>query len=237
MYVEIICNVFHLIIVNYLANPIEYMRNNITFATKLNSIMANDITRQIEKAKPGSLFFVSDFTGNLDNKAVSRIMVALEARGIIERLGNGIYCKPVKTQFGNLYPSVDDIVNHIARRDHVQVLPSGTTAENMLGFSTQVPVTHFYITSGSSRQLIVNGQAIFFKRAVPRNFAFKNKLMAVLAQALKSIGAKRIGKPELAVVRNLLSKNPDVQHLDHDLQLLPAWMRKIVSPALIPTQP
>ena len=213
------------------------MRNNITFATKLNSIMANDITRQVEKAKPGSLFFVSDFTGNLDNKAVSRIMVALEARGIIERLGNGIYCKPVKTQFGNLYPTVDDIVNHIARRDHVQVLPSGATAENMLGFSTKVPVTHHYITSGSSRQLIVNGQAIFFKRAVPRNFAFKNKLMAVLAQALKSISAKRIGKPELAVVRNLLSKNPDVQHLDHDLQLLPAWMRKIVSPALIPTQP
>ena len=212
------------------------MRNNITFATKLNSIMANDITRQVEKAKPGSLFFVSDFTGNLDNKAVSRIMVALEARGIIERLGNGIYCKPVKTQFGSLYPTVDDIVNHIARRDHVQVLPSGATAENLLGFSTQVPVTHHYITSGSSRQLILNGQAIFFKRAVPRNFAFKNKLMAVLAQALKSIGAKRIGKPELAVLRNLLSKNPDVQPWDHDVQLLPMWMRKIVSPALIPTQ-
>ena len=198
--------------------------------------MANDITRQVEKAKPGTLFFVSDFSADRDNKAVSRIMVALEARGEIERLGNGIYCKPIKTQFGKLYPTVEDVVNHIAKRDHVQVLPSGTTAENILGFSTQVPVTHFYITSGSSRQLIVNGYAVFFKRAVPRNFAYKNKLIAILAQALKSIGQKRVGRHELAVVRELFSKNPNIQHLDHDLQILPIWMRKIVSSALISLQ-
>ena len=213
-------------------NRIVTMEETSIFAVKLQITMANDITRQVEKAKPGTLFFVSDFVAGRDNKAVSRIMVALEARGEIERIGNGIYCKPIKTQFGKLYPTVEDVVNHIAKRDHVQVLPSGATAENILGFSTQVPVTHFYITSGSSRQLIVNGHAVFFKRAVPRNFAYKNKLIAILAQALKSIGQKRVGRHELVVVRELLSKNPNIQHLDHDLQILPIWMRKIVSSAL-----
>lgn len=195
--------------------------------------MANDITTHIEKAKPGTLFFVSDFANDRDNKAVSRILAALEARGIIERLGNGIYCKPINTQFGKLYPTIEDVVKRIAKRDHVQVLPSGTTAENILGFSTQVPVTYLYITSGSARQLIVNRHAIFFKRAVPRNFAYKNKLMAVLAQALKSIGQKRVGKHELAVIRNLFLTHPNIQHLDHDMQIFPIWMRKIVSSALM----
>lgn len=209
------------------------LKNSITFADKLKTTMANDIAEHISKSKPGALFFVSDFKTSRDNKAVSRIMVALEARGEIERIGNGIYCKPIRTQFGKLYPSIEEIVAHIAKRDHVQVLPSGITAENQLGFSTQVPVTHFYITSGSSRQVIIKGQGVFFKRAVPRNFAFKNKLMAILAQALKSIGQKRIGNNEIAVIRELFSKNPDMSHLDHDLLLLPTWMRKIVSSALI----
>lgn len=195
--------------------------------------MANEITEHINKSKPGSLFFVSDFKAGRDNKAVSRIMVALEAKGEIERIGNGIYCKPIITQFGKVYPSIEEIVAHLAKRDHVQVLPSGVTAENLLGFSAQVPVTHFYITSGSSRQVVVKGQSVFFKRAVPRNFAFKNKLMAILAQALKSIGQRQVGKNELAVIRGLFAKNPDIPHLDHDLLLLPEWMRKIISTALI----
>ncbi len=231
--VENICNFFHLNNVNYTCKCIVNLKNSITFADKLKTTMANEIAEHISKAKPGALFFVSDFKTSRDNKAVSRIMVALEARGDIERIGNGIYCKPIRTQFGKLYPSIEEIVSHIAKRDHVQVLPSGITAENLLGFSTQVPITHFYITSGSSRQVIIKGQGVFFKRAVPRNFAFKNKLMAILAQALKSIGQKRIGKNEIAVIRELFSKNPDMPHLNHDLLLLPTWMRKIVSSALI----
>lgn len=169
----------------------------------------------------------------INDKAISRILSTMEKRGEIVRLGQGIYLKPEISRFDIVYPSVQRIAEAIAQRDSAQILPAAETAENLLGLSTQVPMTYSYITSGSAREISVGGKSIVFKRGVPKNFAFENKAIALLFQALKSIGKGNVDGEALATIRALLNTLQDKESARRDARLLPAWMRQVVIPIII----
>ena len=191
-----------------------------------------DIYGRIASLEGGSVIFASDFLDLCTERQAGRVLTELEAKGEIKRLARGIYCKPTVTRFGPLYPDVSKIVEAVAQRDHAQVLPSGYTAANMLGLSTQVPMAYTYITSGSSRVLTVDGKAINLQRAVPRNFAFKTRLASLVVQALKATGAENIGPEEVSALKNAIDKNPDKEAFRTDVLLMPVWMKTIIIPLL-----
>ena len=191
-----------------------------------------DIYGRIVSLEGGSVIFASDFLDLCTERQAGRVLTELEANGEIKRLARGIYCKPTLTRFGPLYPDVSRIVEAVAQRDHAQVLPSGYTAANILGLSTQVPMAYTYITSGSSRQLVVDGKAINLQRAVPRNFAYKTRLAALIVQALKATGAENIGPEEISALKNAINKHPDNDAFHSDVLLMPVWMKTIITPLL-----
>lgn len=191
--------------------------------------MTKEISERISQMPDGEIFFVGDFADICNEKAVSRILSALEDKGTILRLARGIYCKAVQTQFGPVYPSVNKIVNAVAQRDHAQVLPSGATAANLLGMSTQVPMSYTYITSGSARQLTIGEKSINFLRSVPRNFAYQTTLAALIVQALKSIGKDNLGAEEESALRKAISAEPDKEAFRSDVYMMPQWMKRYVS--------
>lgn len=191
-----------------------------------------DIYGRIVSLEGGSVIFASDFLDLCTERQAGRVLTELEAKGEIKRLARGIYCKPTLTRFGPLYPDVSRIVEAVAQRDHAQVLPSGYTAANILGLSTQVPMAYTYITSGSSRQLIVDGKAINLQRAVPRNFAYKTRLAALIVQALKATGAENIGPEEISALKNAINKHPDKEAFQSDVLLMSVWMKTIITPLL-----
>ena len=191
-----------------------------------------DIYGRIVSLEGGSVIFASDFLDLCTERQAGRVLTELEAKGEIKRLARGIYCKPTLTRFGPLYPDVSRIVEMVAQRDHALVLPSGYMAANILGLSTQVPMAYTYITSGSSRQLIVDGKAINLQRAVPRNFAYKTRLAALIVQALKATGAENIGPEEISALKNAINKHPDKEAFQSDVLLMPVWMKTIITPLL-----
>ena len=191
-----------------------------------------DIYGRIVSLEGGSVIFATDFLDLCTERQAGRVLTELEAKGEIKRLARGIYCKPTLTRFGPLYPDVSRIVETVAQRDHAQVLPSGYMAANILGLSTQVPMAYTYITSGSSRQLIVDGKAINLQRAVPRNFAYKTRLAALIVQALKATGAENIGPEEISALKNAINKHPDKEAFQSDVLLMPVWMKTIITPLL-----
>ena len=191
-----------------------------------------DIYGRIASLEGGSVIFASDFLDLCTERQAGRVLTELESKGEIKRLARGIYCKPTVTRFGPLYPDVSKIVEAVAKRDHAQVLPSGYTAANMLGLSTQVPMAYTYITSGSSRQLTVDGKTINLQRAVPRNFAYKTRLAALIVQALKATGAENIGPEEISALKNAIDKHPDKEAFRCDVLLMPVWMKTIITPLL-----
>ena len=128
-----------------------------------------------------------------------------------------------------MFPPVADIVEAIAKRDNAQILPTGNTAMNQLGLSTQVPMNSEYITSGSARVIKLGKRTIRLKRSVPKNFAYKGKLMPVLVAAMKAVGKDNFTDEHIGVIRKLLTENPEEKTWQTDVQLAPAWVRKIIT--------
>lgn len=190
--------------------------------------LTSKIMSRISESEPGSLFFIGDFSEFHNDEVIGKILSQLEKIGKISRLSNGIYFKPIHTKFGILYPDVQTIVAAIAKRDQAQIMPTGSTAMNLLGLSTQVPMNAVYITTGSSRTINVGNRKITLRRSVPKNFAYKGKIMRLLVQALKSIGEDNVTNEHIYVISELLMNNEEKATIKDDLQLAPIWIKKLL---------
>lgn len=188
------------------------------------------IREKITRAKLGEVFFVSSFP-KYDVEYVTKLLALFEKEDLITRIAKGVYVKAKKTRFGVLYPSAYELVAEIAKRDRAKVIPTGATAENRLGFSTQVPMNTCFLTTGSSRKLVLGGRTVTLKHGAPKNFAYKGRLMPELVQALRSIGEKNITEEDERRVRMLLTETPETETIEHDLLLAPVWMRELIEKA------
>ena len=193
----------------------------------------NGVTLQqrIEVLPDDTVLFRSDFP-EFHSEFVGETLAELTREGVLVKVAQGIYAKPRRSRFGIVIPSVDKIVQAIAIRDHAEVLPSGMTALNALGLSTQVPMNYTYLTTGSERTIQLANCQIKLKRGVPKNFCFQTKLIGLLTQALKTLKQENVGENELQIIRELLSKESDKEALLKDVDNMPAWMKRIVKPMI-----
>lgn len=189
------------------------------------------LRKRIEALPEDSVLFRSDFP-EYHSEFVGETLAELTQEGLLVKLAHGIYAKPRWSRFGVVLPSVDKIVQAIAARDNAEVLPSGMTALNILGLSTQVPMKYSYLTTGSERTIKLKNQEIRLKRGVPKNFCYKTKLITLLVQALKALKQQNVGQEEIQVIRSLISKEPDRIALAKDVDMMPNWMKRIVKPML-----
>ena len=189
------------------------------------------LRERVEALPEDSVLFRSDFP-EYHSEFVGGTLAELTQEGMLVKLAQGVYAKPRRSRFGLVLPSVDKIVQAIAARDNAEVLPSGMTALNVLGLSTQVPMKYSYLTTGSERIIKLENQEIRLKRGVPKNFCYETKLIALLVQALKTLKQQNVGEEELQVIRNLISREPDRSALAKDVDMMPVWMKRIVKPML-----
>lgn len=189
------------------------------------------LRERIEALPEDTVLFRSDFP-EYHSEFVGGTLAELTQEGLLVKLAQGIYAKPRRSRFGFVLPSVDKIAQAIAARDNAEVLPSGMTALNVLGLSTQVPMKYSYLTTGSERIIKLKNQEIRLKRGVPKNFCYETKLIALLVQALKTLKQQNVGEGELQVIRNLISREPDRSALAKDVDMMPVWMKRIVKPML-----
>lgn len=189
------------------------------------------LRERIEALPEDSVLFRSDFP-EYHSEFVGGTLAELTQEGLLVKLAQGVYAKPRKSRFGIVLPSVDKIVQAIAARDNAEVLPSGMTALNVLGLSTQVPMKYSYLTTGSERTIELDNQEIRLKRGVPKNFCYETKLIALLVQAMKTLKQQNVGEEELQVIRSLISREPNRSALAKDVDMMPIWMKRIVKPML-----
>lgn len=183
---------------------------------------------KFKKTKDKSLIFASDFA-DYNQDYIGDLLAAYMKDGKLVRLANGVYLKTTVTRFGPVYPSPTEIAEAIARRDHALVLMSGLAAENYFGLSTQIPMKVVFLTSGSARKLTVGNTEIEFKRGVPRNFAFKDRMMATLCLALKSIGNGHVTEEQQAVLKRFLSEYVKEHDISEDIKLMPQWIQRLLN--------
>jgi len=192
------------------------------------------IKERISQIEKGKLFSINDFENTNNDNLVTRTLSRLQNEGVIVRVATGIYMNPKKTQFGILHPTIDQIAQKIAERDKAQIMPTGDTALNLLGFSTQVPMNAVYITNGAKRKVKVGNRNIIFKNAVQKNFQFKGKLLPLIIIALKELGENRVTDEIKNKIVKLVSDSnvEERETMLHDLYLSPVWIKELLLPII-----
>lgn len=192
------------------------------------------IRERVKHIEKGKLFTINDFEDLNSDNLVTRTLSRLQKEGVIVRVATGIYMNPQKTQFGILYPTIDQIAQKIAERDKAQIMPTGDTALNILGFSTQVPMNAVYITNGAKRKVKVGQRNIVFKNVVQKNFQYKGRLLPLIIIALKELGEKHITDEIKNKIAKLISESDGEERktMMHDLYLSPVWIKELLLPII-----
>lgn len=185
------------------------------------------IRREITRGKYGAIFTPSSFPGLTANYA-TKLLSAFEREGLLVRISKGVYLKAKKTRFGVSYPPIEEIVSQIAKRDKAKIFPTGETAANLIGLSEQVTMKTCFLTSGTARELNIDGRTVVLKRAAPKNFAYNNEVVGVLVQALRSIGIENITDDMKAKILAILADVKMDRHFEADLKLAPTWIEKLI---------
>jgi len=189
------------------------------------------ILSKIRRSKGQVVFVIADFTDLGSPETVRKVFHQACLSGELYRVAHGIYVKPVMSQFGIVPPSLEVIAEEIAKRDHAQILATGSTAANLVGLSTQVPMNLSYLTSGSTRIIPIGNRHITFRHASPRNFASAGRVVPLLTQALKEVGKDAIGENELGLIRQFVADHPEAK-FGQDLLLAPQWVQQIIKKSL-----
>jgi hypothetical protein len=200
----------------------------------MDKSIASIIKERVSQIEEGELFTVSDFADLNNAEVVTRTLSRLQKDGTIIRVATGIYTNPKMTRFGLLLPTIDKIANKIADRDKAQIMPTGSTALNLLGLSTQVPMNAVYITNGAKRKVRVGKRNIVFKNVVQRNFQFQGKLLPLVIIALKELGEKNVTDEAMNKITTLIlaSDSQEQKKMMHDLYLSPVWIKELLYPVI-----
>ena len=211
-----------------------HLKNHQNFKGEMTneySIDSTTLRQRIEAMPEDCILFRSDFP-EYHTEFVGSILSELTTEGMLVKIAHGIYAKPRRSKFGVVLPSVDKVVQAIASRDNAEVLPSGMTALNALGLSTQVPMNYTYLTTGSERIVNLSNRKVVLKRGVPKNFCYGTRLISLLVQALKALKKDNVGEEELNIIQQLVLKETDKATLAKDVDMMPAWMKRIIKPML-----
>ena len=191
----------------------------------------NIILGSVRKRGRGTVFFPSEFSRAGERSAVLKALERMTAEGIIIRVARGIYCYPKVDKelgLGVLSPTYEEIAQAIAKRDKARIVPAGVYAMNRLGLSTQVPMNVVYLTDGSPRKVLINGnRGILFKHVSPRNLAFQNRLALLINSALREIGQENVTDEDKNKIKSLVANEPK-EIILQDIKLMPDWIASII---------
>ena len=146
------------------------------------------------------LWRLEDFDG-LPSTAVAQALSRLTRQGILERLSKGTYYRPRQTTFGKSVPNPATVQKLASRRK--TVFPSGISAANLLGFTTQTARRGEVSTSALSlpRKLIGADTLVHTRR--PEAWAGLSDADAALLDFLRRGGRTSELSPEETTRRTL----------------------------------
>lgn len=191
------------------------------------------ILDRIRRTERGKVFIPKDFLDFSSREAVDQALSRLAKAGEIQRLSRGLYHFPrMNARLGvPVNPDTDEIADALARQTGTRIAPSGATAANRLGLSTQVPAKPVYLTDGRSRQVRVGNLVFVVKHVAPKDLPVGSGMSATVFQALRYLGREAVNQEVIARIRRSLSAKHRAK-LAQDARYATDWIaetaRKIV---------
>jgi hypothetical protein len=151
----------------------------------------------------GNVFTAKDFLDLASHETVRQALGRFASGGTIRRILVGVYDYPAFSKMLNApaSPDPDAMAMAIARAHGWTIMPAGDTALNLVGLSTQVPGQWQYYSDGPSKKYDWVGGRLVFKHRTNKETTILSPRTALLVQALKTLGKKRIDSAVLTTLR------------------------------------
>ncbi len=191
----------------------------------------DSITNQIEtimSENQGKIFSINDFYDLGTKNTIKSILYRLNEENKIARLLDGLYTKPKYSKILNeySYPDASAVAEKIADKFSWTIAPTGDTALNYTGLSTQVPNEYVYISDGAYREYLYRDKKIIFKHTTNRNITSYSKELSILIQAIKALGKDSISEED---IKKLAVFSKEIQEdLIKDTLKLPFWIQEVL---------
>jgi hypothetical protein len=201
----------------------------------MEASIQDKIVDRLRRQGRGKVFTPKDFLDIGSREAVDQALSRLAKAETVQRLRRGLYCYPrINERLGiAIPPDVDEIADALARQTGSRIVPSGATAANRLGLSTQVPAKPVYLTDGRSRQVRVGNFVVVVKHVSPKELPVGNRTSATVLQALRHLGKDAVDSTVVSRIRNALSPRSRSQLLQ-DARYTTDWIadavRRIAGP-------
>lgn len=195
--------------------------------------VSNKILARIYSRGRGWAFSKVDFIPPFSDITVRKALSELAKKGTIRRVSQGIYHYPRYSEFLQEYlsPDMEQVAYAYARKFNWRIHPSGNTALNYLGLSTQVPSRHLYISDGPSRVYVIGNQSLEFKHMAIKETGLKFRESRLLVQALRALGKEHI-TPEIIHSLSETMKNVPADKILQDTQQVSVWIYEVIEQIL-----
>ena len=168
------------------------------------------ILQRIKKQKAGYAFSAKDFLDEFKRYEVDVALSTLAKEGVIRRIIPGIYELVCQIKVLGLWLDTSSdfysVAEALARKFNWRIFPSGNTALNHLGLSTQIPGRIYLLSDGPSRTYDVQGMEIVFKHVPQHELLFQHQESVLVVQALKALGKEHLDTKVITLLRRKYPK-------------------------------
>ena len=187
------------------------------------------IMEKIYKASREEVFIATDFLDIADYHTVRQALLRLSKYEKIQKIMNGIYYCPQYSKLLQEYesPSPNKVAMAIARKFNWTIAPSGNTALNQLGLSTQVTAKWNYISDGPYHTFKIDGFELEFKHRNNKEISGMSYKTAMVIQALKTMGKDHITEEAKIILRKHLTSEEKEKLLQEGKQTT-MWIYNVI---------
>jgi len=166
----------------------------------------NKILNRVRGTGRGWSFSPRDFLDLGERATIDSSLHRLAQKGEVRRVIRGIYDYP---RFSELLeqavsPDIDQVARALARKFRWRIQPSGATALNLLGLSTQVPARAVYLSDGPNKNYKIGNTSLVFEHTALKEAGFKLRESGLIVQALKALGQEHITPEVISTIQTWL---------------------------------
>ncbi|MBI9093980.1 MAG: hypothetical protein JEY71_03760 [Sphaerochaeta sp.] len=195
--------------------------------------VSEKILARIYSRGMGWVFSKIDFIPPFSAVEVRKALSDLSKKGTIRRVSQGIYHYPRYSEILQQYlsPDIEQVAYAYARKFNWRIQPSGNTALNYLGLSTQVSARHLYISDGPSRTYEIGNQSLEFKHMAMKESGLQYRESRLLVQALKALGKEHITPDIIKKISDTMG-NVSSDKILRDSQRVSVWIYEAIKEIL-----
>lgn len=176
------------------------------------------------KEPRGEPFTTARLLGLGPRATVDQALSRLTREGSLTRVRRGVYMRPKFSRFvGNVPADPEAVIRAIAASTGEIIAPTGATAANQLGLTTQVALGHVYRTSGRSRDVRIGRTIVKLRHASARQLALANTPAGTALAALRYLGPDAVTERTIRQVRRRIGARQFALLLNAT-GAMPAWL-------------